>query len=269
MQSKSVGELVNQVGKLYMNTDINVSEFEKMKSYSEGVFLPSDYDTKVSASNLKQEISGKYLSMTKIKITKVKNTPLTRKQNFLVERIRDNSASKKKTKRVKWSKSITQKEVSIPNNVQPQQATILPPITKCSLFTKPLVSVKMSRDDIEQYSIVQAVKELLAFSSPLSRPKVRFDVSKEEAVYNFDLLKKAKFNLSDIINTKGETSFTTYGSKFKDVKMLEKLFKHHHIWKDLKLMIPNGSQWPIEELDEKSRLADLKEPLAEETINQQ
>ena len=51
--------------------------------------------------------------------------------------------------------------------------------------------------------------------------------------------------------------------------MLEKLFKHHHIWKDLKLMIPNGSQWPIEELEEKSRLADLKEPLAEETINQQ
>ena len=42
-----------------------------MKSYLEGVILPSDYDTKVSASNLKQEISGKYLSMTTSKITKV------------------------------------------------------------------------------------------------------------------------------------------------------------------------------------------------------
>ena len=40
--------------------------------------------------------------------------------------------------------------------------------------------------------------------------------------------------------------------------MLEKLFKHHHRWNDLKLMITNGSQFPIEELDEKSRLADLK-----------
>ena len=73
MQSKSVGELLNQVGELYMKTDSNVSEFEKMKSYSEGVILPSNYDTKLSASNLKRKISGKYLSMTTSKSTKVKN----------------------------------------------------------------------------------------------------------------------------------------------------------------------------------------------------
>ena len=92
------------------------------------------------------------------KSTKVKNLPLIRKQNDLVERIRDDSASKKKTKSVKWSNSITKKEVSIPNTVQPQQATILPPIPKGSPFPKPLVAVKMSRDDIEHYIIVQAVK---------------------------------------------------------------------------------------------------------------
>ena len=39
--------------------------------------------------------------------------------------------------------------------------------------------------------------------------------------------------------------------------MVKKLFKNHHIWKELKLMITNGSQWPIEELDE-SRIEDLK-----------
>ena len=71
MQEKQVGELVNQIGELYMKTDSNASEFDQMKSYSEDVILPSDYDTKVSASNLKQEISGKYLSMTTSKITKV------------------------------------------------------------------------------------------------------------------------------------------------------------------------------------------------------
>ena len=135
-----------------------------MKSYSEGVILPSNYDTKVSASNLKREISGKYLSMTTSKSTKEKKPPLIRKQNDIVERIRDDSASKKKTKSVKWSKSITQKEVSITNTVQPQQSTILPPIPKCSPLPKPLVSVKMLRDEIKPYNIVQAVKELLAFS---------------------------------------------------------------------------------------------------------
>ena len=102
-----------------MKTDSNASEFDQMKSYSEDVILPSDYDTKVSASNLKQEISGKYLSMTTSKITKVNPPPLIRNQNDTEERIRDNSASKKKTKKVKRSKSITQKEVSIPNTVQP------------------------------------------------------------------------------------------------------------------------------------------------------
>ena len=70
------------------------------------------------------------------------------KQNYLVERIRDDSAIKKKTKSVKWSKSITQKEVSIPNTVQPQQSTILPPISKGFTLPKQLVAVNMSIDDI-------------------------------------------------------------------------------------------------------------------------
>ena len=104
-----------------MKIDSNVSEFEKMKRYSEGVILPSNYFTKVSARNLKRDISGKYLSMITSKSTKVKNPPLIHKQNDLVERINDDSESKKKTKSVKWSKSITQKEVSIPNTVQPKQ----------------------------------------------------------------------------------------------------------------------------------------------------
>ena len=34
MQSKSVRELVNQVGEIYMKTDSNVSDFKKMKSSS-------------------------------------------------------------------------------------------------------------------------------------------------------------------------------------------------------------------------------------------
>ena len=224
-----------------MKTYSDVSELENMKSYSEGVILPSEYDTKVSASNLKREISGKYLSTTTSKITKVTPPPLIHKQNDLVERIRDDSEIKKKKKSVKWSKIITQKEVSIPNTVQPQQEKILSPITKGSPLPKPLVTEKMSRDDIEQCSIVQSVKALLEFSSSLSRPKIRIGVSKEAAVHNFDLLKQAKSNLSNIINTKGETSVTTYGSEFKDVKMLEKLFNHHHIWKDLKLIIKNCS----------------------------
>ena len=75
--------------------------------------LPSNYDTKVSASNLKRAISGKYLSMTTSRSTKLKKIPLIRNQNDIVEIIRYDSSSKKKTKSVKWSKSITQKEVSI------------------------------------------------------------------------------------------------------------------------------------------------------------
>ena len=53
-----------------MKTSSNVLEFDTMKSYSEGVILPPNYDTKVSASNLKREIPGKYLSMTTSKSTK-------------------------------------------------------------------------------------------------------------------------------------------------------------------------------------------------------
>ena len=120
-----------------------------MKSYSEGVILPSKYDTKISESNLKREISGKYFSMITSKGIKVKNSHMIHKQNDLVKRIRDISASKKKTKSVKRSKSITQKEISIPNTVQHQQAKILPSIPKVSPLPKPLVAVKMTRYDID------------------------------------------------------------------------------------------------------------------------
>ena len=40
LQSKSVGELVNQFGELNIMTDINVSEFEKMENCLEGLILP-------------------------------------------------------------------------------------------------------------------------------------------------------------------------------------------------------------------------------------
>ena len=97
--------------------------------------------------------------MTKSKSTKLKKSPLIRKRNNLLERIRYDSETKKKKKSVKWSKSITQEEVSIPNTMQPQQATILPPIPKGSPLPKPLVAVNISIDDINQYSILQASKK--------------------------------------------------------------------------------------------------------------
>ena len=132
----------------------------------------------------------------------------------------------------------------------------LPPVHKGTPVKIPFSDVDSPR--IYTPSIVEAVKVLLLSSAPLTKPKVRFDVSREAAFHNFSILKEANYDLDSILNVPGETSVTTYGSEFKSVKNLEQLFGKHHRWQMLKTRLVQGSNWPLVELDEKLRLRDLK-----------
>jgi hypothetical protein len=44
-----------------------------------------------------------------------------------------------------------------------------------------------------------------------------------------------------------------YGSKFREPSTLEPLFKKHPFWSRLKLILEQGSDWQLEELEEEKR----------------
>lgn len=79
-------------------------------------------------------------------------------------------------------------------------------------------------EDIKS-KLLSPILELLASSSKLDKPKVRFDISPEAAAHNFNLLRKENFDLERILNVPGQTSITSYGSEFKSTSELNKMFK--------------------------------------------
>ena len=65
-------------------------------------------------------------------------------------------------------------------------------------------------------------------------PELRFDISTEAAVSNFELLKSTHFDLKTLCNRwKKGRSVITFGSEFKEIKDLEQLLKRHPRWRKL------------------------------------
>ena len=140
---------------------------------------------------------------------------------------------------IKYSHSYTQKiDESIP----------LPPHHSGPPVPKPR--------ELHQPSILNAIHTLLQISSPLVTPVFRFDISKESAAHNYNLLKENKYNLEKLLNPPDNTSITSYGSEFKNVHQLHHLLKRHPRWPKLKHLLTHGSDWPLEPVKEETQLQD-------------
>ena len=110
----------------------------------------------------------------------------------------------------------------------------------------------------EEQDLISAVQHILSLSSQLSKPKIRFDISKSAAVCNFSMLKDYNFNLHEILNLSHERSVTTYGSKFKQTFELQTLFKKHPRWHQFNNLLNHGLLWPVKTLEDKLLKSDLK-----------
>ncbi len=53
----------------------------------------------------------------------------------------------------------------------------------------------------------------------------------------------------------------SYGSEFKPPRILKHLFKNHPLWPRMEQLLLNGSQWPLDEISEDDRVADLHKAL--------
>jgi hypothetical protein len=217
------------------------------------VLLPSNYDSKVSASNLKLELIGKSLTKKEESIAKKRKL---KEEEFIESKVSKISAVQpnKKLSNDREDKNTVLPSPSRVSLSQDDTVQLLPPRSRGPPKLKPNTFAGPK----EEQELIGAVKYLLAQSSQLSKPKIRFDISRSAALHNFSLLQDYDFNLHAILNEPQERSVTTYGSEFKQTFELQALFDKHPRWKQLENLLNHGSAWPVHQLEEKLQKSDLK-----------
>ena len=93
--------------------------------------------------------------------------------------------------------------------------------------------------------------------SKLQDPELQFKINAEAAATNLELLKRHKFDLTKLHN-KGqrtkEKSATSFGSKIKDISVLEQIFKKYPKWtRSKKQLLIEGIDFYLHDLDEETR----------------
>jgi len=106
----------------------------------------------------------------------------------------------------------------------------------------------------------KTIAKLLHKEEKMFPPKFRFDVCKETAEFNFNLLKENNFDLEALLNPE-EKCITNYRSEFKSVEDLAELLHRHPRWDALKEKLEKGCEFPVEDLSEELRQLDLEAAL--------
>ena len=95
-----------------------------------------------------------------------------------------------------------------------------------------------------------------------SQPPFKFDLSKDTARFNHELLKKYNGDIDAIIRS-SPFSPMSYGSEFKCTSVLENIFQFHPDWMKMKTILMNGTSYPLKPpLPKHIQLGDLREMIA-------
>ena len=147
--------------------------------------------------------------------------------------------------RIEQADSTLQFPVQKQNQLSDSQVPVPPALTE-SPTAPPQVP-----NPYKTLDVANAVKHLLQQpKSKLSDSELSFKISPQVAASNLELLKKHDYDLKALCN-QGRRSATSFGSEFKNVSMLEKLFTKHPRWKQFKDRLTEGVNFITEKLDEK------------------
>ena len=244
---RSVQELYSTEKKKY-----NVSWSPNLVQQS--VILPSNLDSKVAATNLRNEVLGKFKDIRKEKEDEVIKHKSKR------QKIETKNWETKKENGTYPTTTVTPTTVSDKTTevnedvIVKLQQVMLPPKPSSTPIEKPRSRIKSN--------FLRAMLKLLTSSTKMAKPKIRFDICMAAAEENFNLLKANNFNLDKILNIEGETSVTSYGSEFKSVQELDSLFNNHPRWPALRSRLTTGSSWKMMQMDEQTRNKDLEEAIS-------
>lgn len=116
---------------------------------------------------------------------------------------------------------------------------------------------RSSKKSMTDKEFVTTIEELLAITQEMAEPRFKFEATAEAAAWNFKLLRDGGFGWDNLLNTNPK-SVTSFGSEFKDPQDLDRLFSYHPRWKQLRHRLHRAVHFPLEDLEEELRLADLK-----------
>jgi len=89
-------------------------------------------------------------------------------------------------------------------------------------------------------------------------PKLRFDLTNEAAIHNMRLIQCYDNDLQRYFLDNKDT-FIGFGFEFRHPPILEPLLLHHPNWRKFRILLEKGSNWEMDEISEKDRLAKNKE----------
>ena len=212
---------------------------------------PDSAVPELAVNTLVKEVAGKYESSKQSSIIE------SHTDRLLAQTASRDGSTQKET--IKTPQHSVQKDrhrgqhrhenasLAIYTNIDTVTGPPLPPLPSGSpVKPPPLIKV----------DIVHELKVLLNTKGKLHPPKLRFDVSKEAAEFNINLLNKWDFNLEHLLNNPHAPSITTYGSEFKAPEQLRPLLQHHPRWNAFKTLLKSGSKWDLEEIGETERVMD-------------
>ncbi len=93
-----------------------------------------------------------------------------------------------------------------------------------------------------------------------THPLFKFNLNLEAAHKNYFVMRKFNNNFEQALKAQQDSPLG-YGSKFRKPSTLEPLLSCHPNWKHFKKLLKNGSEWPLDRLDESTRLQDINKAL--------
>jgi hypothetical protein len=91
-------------------------------------------------------------------------------------------------------------------------------------------------------------------------PEFSFELSSEAALQNLAILSKYKFDLNKALEANKNSLFGPV-KEFKSPDELSKVFSLHPLWPRKKLILADGSEWPLVDISKEGRKQDVLDAL--------
>ena len=175
----------------------------------------------LAATNLKNEIQGKYSHIIQNKKTVIFNPRDEGSRDakgIFSTPSKETISGKRLRKELHTSPKVTKERRENHEHISKTQ---LPPVHSFSSLQKP---VDLKTLDPKQLPVL--IQTLLNTKETLHPPLFRFDVSQEAAIHNWQLMTCNDMNLEHLLNPP-QRCITSYGSEFKNSNHLEPLLQFH------------------------------------------
>jgi hypothetical protein len=84
-----------------------------------------------------------------------------------------------------------------------------------------------------------------------------FNCTKENAIENTTCIQQFNYNI-ELATQTPQNTIMCYGTEFKPTHILEPLLKHHQYWTQIKSIINNGVEYPLNPIKKTDRINDIK-----------